>query len=65
MWRGSLVMNSPGQSGDPDSPHYSDLFDAWSRGQAFPLCYSRARVEAVTERRIRLRPLVEPGEPQS
>ncbi|MDP9466678.1 MAG: penicillin acylase family protein, partial [Actinomycetota bacterium] len=63
-WDGSLVMNSPGQSGDPDSPHYSDLFEAWSRGEAFPLYYSRARVEAVTERRIRLRPIGEPAEPE-
>jgi penicillin amidase len=55
-WDGSLVMNSPGQSGDPDSPHYADLFEPWSRGEAFPLLYSRERVEAVTERRIHLRP---------
>jgi penicillin G amidase len=61
-WDGTLVMNSPGQSGDPDSPHYSDLFEPWSRGEAFPLCYSRARVEAVTEQRIRLRPTGEPAE---
>jgi penicillin amidase len=61
-WDNSLVMNSPGQSGDPDSPHYSDLFEAWNRGEAFPLCYSRARVEEVTERRIRLRPIGEPAE---
>ncbi|MGR6964358.1 penicillin acylase family protein [Geodermatophilus sp. URMC 61] len=64
-WDGSLVMNSPGQSGAPDSPHYADLFEAWSRGEAFPLCYSRARVEAVTERRIRLRPPGGPAEPDS
>jgi penicillin G amidase len=63
-WDGSLVMNSPGQSGDPDSPHFSDLFEAWSRGESFPLCYSRARVESVTERRIRLRPIGEPAEPE-
>ncbi len=64
-WDGSLVMNSPGQSGDPDSRHYSDLFGAWSRGEAFPLCYSRERVEAVTEWRIRLRLTDEPAEPES
>jgi penicillin amidase len=62
-WDGSLVMNSPGQSGDPDSPHYADLFEPWSRGEAFPLLYSRERVEAVTERRIRLRPPPDPGQP--
>jgi penicillin G amidase len=61
-WDSSLVMNSPGQSGDPDSPHYSDLFEPWSRGEAFPLCYSRARVEEVTERRIGLRPGGAPSE---
>ncbi len=55
-WDGSLVMNSPGQSGDPDSPHYADLFARWGRGEAFPLLYSRDAVEAATERRIRLRP---------
>jgi penicillin amidase len=63
-WDGSLVMNSPGQSGDPNSPHFSDLFEPWSRGEAFPLCYSRARIEAVTERRIRLRPIGESAEPE-
>jgi penicillin G amidase len=62
-WDGSLVMNSPGQSGDPDSPHYADLFEPWSRGEAFPLNYSRDRVEATTEQRIRLRPPPNPGRP--
>lgn len=55
-WDASLAMNSPGQSGDPDSPHYADLFEAWSNGDAFPLLYSREQVEAATEQRIRLRP---------
>ncbi|HEY4728149.1 MAG TPA: penicillin acylase family protein, partial [Actinomycetes bacterium] len=62
-WDGSLVMNSPGQSGDPDSPHYADLFAPWSRGEAFPLNYSRDRVEATTEQRIRLRPPSDPDRP--
>jgi penicillin amidase len=61
-WDGSLVMNSPGQSGDPDSPHYADLFEPWSRGEAFPLHYSRERVEATTEQRIRLRPPPDPSQ---
>ena len=55
-WDGSLVMNSPGQSGDPDSPHYADLFERWGAGEAFPLLYSRDAVEAATEQRIHLRP---------
>jgi penicillin amidase len=51
-------MNSPGQSGAPDSPHYADLFPAWAGDDAFPLLYSRAAVEKATEQRI----ILEPGE---
>jgi penicillin amidase len=55
-WDSTLVMNSPGQSGDPASPHYADLFASWARGGAFPLLYSRDRIEAVAEQRLRLVP---------
>jgi penicillin amidase len=55
-WDDSVAMNSPGQSGDPSSPHYRDLFDAWARDESFPLLFSRDRIEAVTEQRILLRP---------
>ena len=48
----------PGQSGDPRSPHYRDLFEAWARDDSFPLLYSRERIEAVTQRRIRLEPAI-------
>ncbi len=61
-WDGSMVMKSRGQSGDRDSAHYSDLFHAWSRREGFPLYSNRARVAAVTERRISLRPVGEPIE---
>jgi penicillin amidase len=55
-WDNSLAMNSPGQAGDPASPHFADLFPAWAAGGAIPLLYSREQVEAVTERRILLVP---------
>jgi penicillin G amidase len=55
-WDDSLFINSPGQSGDPASPHYSDLFGPWARDEAVPLLYSRRKVEAVAERRIVLEP---------
>jgi penicillin amidase len=51
-WDNSLAMNAPGQSGDPDSAHYGDLFGPWSRDGAFPLLYTRERVEAAAEHRI-------------
>jgi penicillin amidase len=55
-WDSSLAMNSPGQSGDPASPHYADLFADWAADRAFPLLYRRDRIEAVAEQRTRLVP---------
>jgi penicillin G amidase len=55
-WDNSLGLNNPGQSGDPSSPHYRDLFAIWSRGEYFPIVYSRAKVESVTEEATSLRP---------
>jgi penicillin amidase len=48
-WDDSLGINNPGQSGDPRSPHYRDLFELWARGRYFPISFSRSRVESVTE----------------
>lgn len=55
-WDASVGMNSPGQSGDPRSPFYRNLFDLWATDQFFPLAYSRPRVEAVVADRLELRP---------
>jgi penicillin amidase len=55
-WENSLGLNNPGQSGDPDSAHYRDLFDIWSHGRYFPIFYSRSKVESVAEERVTLTP---------
>ncbi len=55
-WDRSLAMNSPGQSGDPRSPHYRDLFELWASDLAFPLLYTRERIREAAERRIVLEP---------
>jgi penicillin amidase len=55
-WDRSLGTNTPGQSGDPDSPHYRDLFGLWAAGNYFPAFYSRPKVESVTEARTMLLP---------
>jgi penicillin amidase len=55
-WDASWTINAPGQSGDPASPHYRDLFPIWARDEYVPMLYSRAAVEAATEARIRLTP---------
>lgn len=55
-WDRSLATNTPGQSGNPDSPHYRDLYPLWGRGQYFPLLYSREKIEAVARARWVLQP---------
>jgi penicillin amidase len=55
-WDNSRAMNTPGQSGRPDDPHWADLYEPWAAGGSFPLYYSRAAVEAHTESRIVLTP---------
>lgn len=55
-WDASLAVNTPGQSGNPDSPHYRDLAERWRSGQYVPLLYSRAAVERNAEQRILLVP---------
>jgi penicillin amidase len=48
-WDNSVGLNSPGQSGDVNDPHYRDLYELWARGKYFPIFYSRSKVESVTE----------------
>ena len=55
-WDNTVGLNTPGQSGDPDSPHYRDLFELWAQGTYFPVAYSRKKVESVTEGVTRLVP---------
>jgi len=55
-WDNSIVMNSPGQSGDPDSKFYDNLFDDWANDEAVPLLYSRNKIEEATDHTINLIP---------
>jgi penicillin amidase len=55
-WDQSVVINTPGQSGDPASPHYRDLFPLWAGGSYVPLLYSRGAVLGAAERVITLKP---------
>ena len=55
-WDNSVGLNTPGQAGDPDSPHYRDLFEVWARDRYFPIFFSRAKIDSVTESTTVLRP---------
>ncbi len=56
-WDNAVMTNSPGQSGDPSSRHYSDLLELWARGDTVPLLYSRERIERAAHSVIRLTPI--------
>ncbi len=47
-WERSVGTNTPGQSADPRSKYYRNLFEGWATGRYFPLPYSAARVKEAT-----------------
>ncbi|MFN3582557.1 penicillin acylase family protein [Phenylobacterium sp.] len=55
-WDNSMAINTPGQSGDPFSPHYRDLFPLWAAGAYVPLRFSRAAVMGDAETVMSLTP---------
>jgi penicillin amidase len=55
-WDRSLATSTPGQSGQPGSPHYGDLLPLWADGKYFPLLYTREAVETATTDRLVLLP---------
>jgi penicillin amidase len=55
-WDKSVAINTPGQSGDPYSAHYRDLFPLWAAGDYVPLAFSRAAVEAAARDVLDLTP---------
>jgi penicillin amidase len=56
-WDNSFGTNCPGQSGNPESPHYKDLFEPWGKGQYFPVYFSRSKVESAAEAILLLDPM--------
>jgi penicillin amidase len=55
-WDASVATSVPGQSGQPQSPHYGDLLPLWAEGRYFPLVFSKKRVEEVARERLVLEP---------
>lgn len=55
-WDRSVMLNLPGQSNDPRSPHYRDQYAPWIAGQMQPMPFSRAAVDAVAAGRTTLSP---------
>jgi penicillin amidase len=53
-WDRSLVINTPGQSGQPGSPFYSNLVRDWADEKYFQLAFSRRAVDKATAHTLTL-----------
>ena len=55
-WDTAIGTNAPGQSGNPESPFYNNLFKDWVEDQYFPVYYSKEKIRSVTYKRTLLIP---------
>ena len=55
-WDKTMFTNTPGQSGDPDSPFYKNLFELWANDKHFPVYFSRSMIEKVATEKLTLNP---------
>jgi penicillin G amidase len=55
-WDNSVMIDAPGESGQPGSPHYADLAPLWDQGKYIPMLYSREAVEKHSSQQMTLEP---------
>ena len=56
-WDDSYATNSPGQSGNPKSKFYKNLYEDWANDKFFPLLYSKSKIlRNLSDRKV-YRPL--------
>lgn len=48
-WDKTLFTNAPGQSGNPESPYYKNLFERWANDQHVPVYFSRDKIERASK----------------
>ena len=56
-WDNSFATNSPGQSGNPKSKFYKNLYEDWANDKYFPLLYSKNKILTNLSERKVYRPL--------
>jgi penicillin amidase len=55
-WGNSRFSLPGGQSGNPLSPHYDDLFSLWQRGEGVPIAWTPEEVRQATTATLELMP---------
>jgi len=48
-WDKTLMINSPGQSADPNSKYYGNLFELWARNEFFPAYFTKEKIMEHTD----------------
>jgi len=55
-WDNAWFTNAPGQSGNPESIFYKNLFELWANDQHFPVYFSREKIDKVVKEKTVLKP---------
>ncbi len=55
-WNKAVMINTPGQSGDPSSEYYGNLFPLWANDQYFPAYYTKDKILKTTRTVLQLKP---------
>lgn len=55
-WDLSMFTNTPGQSGNPDSPYYRNLFPMWANDQHFPVYFTKEKIKRYAAETLTLTP---------
>ncbi len=55
-WDECMFTNAPGQSGNPESPFYKNLFEFWANDQHFPVYFSKEKIEKSAAEKTILQP---------
>ena len=55
-WDATIGTNAPGQSGNPESPFYNNLYKDWSEDKYFPIYYTKKNIENNLYQRTILKP---------
>lgn len=55
-WDKTVGSNPPGQSGNPDSPFYKNLYGQWANDAYFPVYFSKAKIDSVKSGKVLLVP---------
>lgn len=55
-WDRSTMINVPGQSGQPGSPYYDNLYPLWADGKYHPMLFTRSAIEKAAGHRLVLKP---------